>query len=109
MLWFIGKMTIRTCSVVLFIWNVAVVVIAVTGLPSLSAAVLDISDVLQFLDHLNRFQLYFAVNQRWTRDIKNYSNILMEQHLLHSLLLSSGEGPVIFNLYSNNLLVFVFS
>ena len=55
----------QVTHLVLFIWNVALVVdVAATELSSLTAAVLHVSDVLQFLDHLNLFQLYFAVNQR---------------------------------------------
>ena len=112
---FIDKVTTGAWSIALFIWNIAEVICvsaaARTGGLALELAVtagaLDISDITQYLDHDKSSSISQLINGK-SRDLqkslKYFNGATTSASNLFSL---SGVLPIIFVLYSKDLLVVV--
>ena len=93
----------------LFTWNVVLVVIVafLAGTGGLVAdlagtsEVFDISDVIQFLVHLKSSSISKLIKGK----LRDLQNLLETKTSVSNLLLSAGVLPIIFVLYSKDLLV----
>ena len=90
------------------IWNIAlVVIVSYTILSPATAAVLDISDMTQFFDHLNSRSLSHLIKGK-SDLLKLLTYFRGTTVSASNILLPTGTLPVSFVLYSKGLLIFVF-
>ena len=91
----------------LFIWNVALVVVVGAGLAPTTATVLDISDILQFIDHGKSGSISQLIKDK----LRDFQKLLKYFNgtttSVSYLLLSAVVLLVIFVLYSKDLLVVI--